>query len=62
MNRDQVAMERERQAIAAAASEITDLWWAKPQENGHIKTQVVKDILQKHLWGFTDAELRRGEG
>jgi len=38
-------------AIAAAASEITDLWWTTPTQNGHIKTQVVKDILHRYFAG-----------
>lgn len=38
--------------IAAAASEITDLWWCNPQENGHLKTQTVKEIIQKHIFGM----------
>ena len=58
MNKMQASMERERQAIDAAASKITDLWWCKPTENGHLKTQAVIDILQRELWGFTDAELK----
>jgi hypothetical protein len=36
-------------AIKTAASEITDLWWAKPNENGHVKTAVVEEIIKKHL-------------
>jgi hypothetical protein len=53
MSNAAISMERERRAIEAAASEITDLWWAKPNENGHIKTQIVKEIIQKHLWSFS---------
>jgi len=56
MNKTQARFERERRDIAAAASRITDLWWCKPQENGHLKTQAVIDILQKQFWGFTDAD------
>ena len=54
--RGSVALEVQRRAIARAASEITDLWWARPDENGHVKTRVVEEIIQKHLWGeaFTD--------
>lgn len=35
--------------IDAAASEITSLWWARPNENGHVKTSVVAEIIRKHL-------------
>lgn len=35
--------------IAEAAGKITDLWWARPDENGHLKTQAVIDILQKQF-------------
>jgi hypothetical protein len=59
MSNQATSMERERQAIAEAASEITNLWWANPTENGHIKAQVVRDIIQKHLWSFTDSEVKR---
>lgn len=60
MNHPTITMERERRDIAAAASKITDLWWARPDQNGHLKTQSVIDILQKQMWGFTDADLKAG--
>lgn len=54
-----ISMERERQDIAKAASKITDLWWVNPQENGHLKTQTVIDIIQTQLWGFSDSRTVR---
>ena len=37
------------QRMKAAASEITDLWWARPDENGAAKTAVVEEILRRHI-------------
>lgn len=54
-----MSMELERQIISEAAGEITNLWWTRPDQNGHLKKQAVEDIIQKHLWGFTDAETRK---
>jgi hypothetical protein len=57
INEARVALERERRDIAAAASKITDLWWSKPDENGHLKTQAVINILQRQFWGWCDSDL-----
>lgn len=35
--------------LKQAASEITDLWWARPDEGGAAKTAVVEEILRKYL-------------
>ena len=35
-------------ALRAAASEITDLWWARPDEGGDIKTALVESIFRKY--------------
>jgi len=59
MNMTQDRMEAERRMIAETASEIANLWWARPDENGAAKTQVVRDIIQKHMWGFTDTQMGR---
>jgi hypothetical protein len=52
--------ERLLRDIAAAASEITDLWWANPQENGHVKTRVVEEILQKKILGMVVPQKKHG--
>jgi hypothetical protein len=41
--------EKMEQRIMEAASRITDLWWARPDQNGHIKTLVVADIIREEL-------------
>jgi hypothetical protein len=43
--------DRIMEAAAKAASEITDLWWTRPEHNGHIKAQIVRDIITKHMIG-----------
>lgn len=35
--------------LKMAASEITDLWWARPDQGGAAKTRVVEEILRRHL-------------
>lgn len=40
------------EAAAKAASEITDLWWTHPEKNGHIKAQIVRDIITRHMIGI----------
>lgn len=62
MNRIQLKYAREREAIRKASSEITDLWWTNPAENGHVKTAVIENIIQKHLWGLPDADVIRKKG
>ncbi len=59
MNRLQAKYAREREAIRKAASEITDLWWTNPTENDHVKTAIVANIIQRHLWGLTDGDVAR---
>jgi hypothetical protein len=44
--------ERIIEAATKAASEITDLWWTRPEQNGHIKAQIVRDIITRHLIGI----------
>jgi hypothetical protein len=40
------------EAATRAASEITDLWWTHPEQNGHIKAQIVRDIITRHMIGI----------